>query len=80
MHDADVKLLHTHIVILEAALRCIQAECALALQVPEVSFATTCRVASVARQVLPGLAKTSGFVHPLEGAGLKTTEIRARQG
>jgi hypothetical protein len=50
MRDRDMKALQTQLVILEAALACIQTECDLALEVPEVSFAALCRVAAIARQ------------------------------
>jgi hypothetical protein len=50
MRDSDTQALQTQLVILEAALACIQGECDLALEVPEVSFSAICRVAAIARQ------------------------------
>lgn len=53
MGSVDEGALRTRISILEAALACVQRECATAFDVPEVSFATLCRIASVARQTMP---------------------------
>jgi hypothetical protein len=72
MRENDTKALQTQLVILEAALACIQTECDLALEVPEVSFATICRVAAIARQSSlehkPGLAKAASSVSHYEAA------------
>jgi hypothetical protein len=50
---AESSMLQTRVAILEAALSCIQSECSVALDEPEVAFSTMCRIASVARQALP---------------------------
>lgn len=44
--------LRTRVAILEAAIACVQRECNVAFDAPEVAFATLCRIASVARQTL----------------------------
>lgn len=49
-------MLKTRIVILEAALACIDRECERALDRPDTLFITMCRVAAVARQALDGPA------------------------
>jgi hypothetical protein len=72
MRENDTRALQTQLVILEAALACIQTECDLALEVPEVSFATICRVSAIARQSSlggkPGLAKAASSVSHHEAA------------
>jgi hypothetical protein len=72
MRQGDTKALVTQLVILEAALACIQAECELALEVPEVSFSAICRVAAIARQSSPerkpSLAKASSVMVPVASA------------
>lgn len=50
---SDEGALRTRISILEAALACVQRECDVAFDVPEVAFSTLCRIASVARQTMP---------------------------
>jgi hypothetical protein len=52
-YGSDSASLRTRVAILEAALACIQDECDLAFEEPEVAFSTMCRIASVARQALP---------------------------
>jgi hypothetical protein len=79
MRNPDKKALQTQLVILEAALACIQNECDLALEVPEVSFSAICRVAAIARQSSrepkPSLAKAVTALVPRAAAPVRELSL-----